>query len=1077
MAKSVIPRKSGDKYQALFFWLQACKVLSNNSTAVRVGYEIDTHSGFDDVAIYYDPQALFNGQQISQEYFQLKFHSDHKNGVTSNSLISTDFIGTKNHTILTRLWDIYQLNPENYVNSQFHFITTWGIDYSNGLSELLNADGSINGNKLKKGGAKSKFGKIRQSWMNSLGTDEDSLFTIVKSLRISTGFSFERLIMELNDSLENARLIKLDSTKRSSVFVDLINTLHGEGKTQFSKSDIYEACVKEGLFSNEKSATAQRLNTLSYDEIKKKFQEQTENQLKKSYFSLKYDTSRYIQREIEKEVTKWLSEPIENASKVFLILAAAGCGKTNLLSQIAKTNADRFPVLLIAAPLVRLGTLGIWELLYDLLHISNVIKSRTSILAYFQNIFHGNGKKLIIVIDAINEYYNPSELKNELAIFLEEIENIGFSIIISCRDFYWGLFDSDWWPQHLKTNSAGNQSQNKKHLGNYSTSEVQNAFQLYFNAYNITAKPIGNALEQFRHPLLLRFFCETYTGQKIGELKDVRLKNLFDTYWDKKLKSIAERIINQGLIERKNAIESRLGENLKEIALIMLENNTRAIEESEAQKMMQTESPGLLLATPLGRIIDEHIILEEIDLRGYDSKILIAFVFEEFMEYSMARALYSKWINLQMDEICSQVKLLTDRYGDFNQIFGVLLYFALMLKEKRNIALWPSLILQGDTWQRLVVESFKKLQPDQIDDGVFSAMIELLELKNESIQIATLELLKFGRLKRGLPEELMTAIGKLVTHKKLTISRRAIIILADFPPSEATVLIENAISKSRSRQDDEATIVKNSIKILAGLHTDSAILSLCRICGGFWRIYNLDEVIQKLGSFVEKLIPLLDHEEILVRLGAIKLVGFTANKLAFTILQNKIALKEYNTKIYTRNDLPEWVKSLSYSWSENWIEPDTEKNAIEKAILDLQESIKKEEANVFWRNKIQEITQTKIFDDLPQLFEELTSYYSNSSLIRFIIQSGIEIRSNKKWRLVKGNFRSIMIRAPHTRMKNNIMEQADAIELAKLLGLEKIDNDGCEIRVGINDNNFWKEYMYRAWGFEPPTLGYTDYYD
>ena len=35
--------------------------------------------------------------------------------------------------------------------------------------------------------------------------------------------------------------------------------------------------------------------------------------------------------------------------------------------------------------------------------------------------------------------------------------------------------------------------------------------------------------EQCRHPLLLRFFCEAYRGQEIGDIEDIRLKELFDS--------------------------------------------------------------------------------------------------------------------------------------------------------------------------------------------------------------------------------------------------------------------------------------------------------------------------------------------------------------------------------------------------------------------------------------------------------------------------------------------------------------------------------------------------------------------
>jgi hypothetical protein len=89
----------------------------------------------------------------------------------------------------------------------------------------------------------------------------------------------------------------------------------------------------------------------------------------------------------------------------------------------------------------------------------------------------------------------------------------------------------------------------------------------------MSVQPYGNALEQFRHPLLLRFFCETYTGQRLGRLGDIRLKDLFDTYWQTKLASIAERMVDQGLVGVSGEIAQYVGGCILGIASYMLNHN------------------------------------------------------------------------------------------------------------------------------------------------------------------------------------------------------------------------------------------------------------------------------------------------------------------------------------------------------------------------------------------------------------------------------------------------------------------------------------------------------------------------
>ncbi len=94
-----------------------------------------------------------------------------------------------------------------------------------------------------------------------------------------------------------------------------------------------------------------------------------------------------------------------------------------------------------------------------------------------------------------------------------------------------------------------------------------------------------------------------------------------------------------------------------------------------------------------------------------------------------------------------------------------MLYLALMLKEEKGIGLWSVLIEQGERWEQVVNEAFKKLPTDQIDDGVFAALIELLGVKSTNIKAQALELLKFGRLRR-IPAPLSYPSSRRSRHQQ-----------------------------------------------------------------------------------------------------------------------------------------------------------------------------------------------------------------------------------------------------------------------------------------------------------------------
>jgi hypothetical protein len=1077
MAKSVIARKTGDSMQAYFFWLQACQLLLPNQHAVSVGYEIETHDGFDDVVIYYDQGILINGCTIKAEYYQIKYHAGHKSALTAAALADPSFIGTEQHSILSRLKAIYEKDPTEFPTARYHFVTTWGPDYSDVVKELLREDGTLDFSKLAAAGPKSKIGIVRNGWLSHLNTDIQTLSILLGSLNISAGkYTFEYLKLQLQAALTAAGLMPISQNERAAKYEELIDRLHGEGRTVFNKQELVDICIVDGLTTD---SFTRNLTANDYQYLHNHSKRQVETWLKKNYFALKYNQNQYVRRGIENDIASWLALPTAESSPAFLILAAAGSGKTNTLASIAGTYSSSVATFLFGAPLLHIDERGLWAALKDGIDPEFLgSNDRSAIREYFKKTIAAAGRGMVVVIDAINEYANPVTLKKELEIFTEECAELGIKVVLSCRDYYWNLFEATWWTNVL-TDKNQKARLNRSILGNYASHEASEAFSVYFKAYDVSATPKGNAVEQFRHPLLLRFFCETYSGKKLGELSDVRLKNLFDTYWDTKLRSIAERIINQGVIDRAEDIATNLSDGLKELGLRMLEQNSRGLAESEAKSILKSDNSPTLLTSPYGRIIDEHIVIEELEVYGYERKKLIAFVFEEFMEYTMARGLLAKWQAFDLTEICRQVETLTQKYQAFNQIFGVLLYSSIMLKEQRNLSLWPALISIGSRWQTVVIETFKRLPEDQIDDTVFSAIIDLLQAKDENIQIQALELLKFGRLKRVPTTELTTAVGKLVTHQKLKIARRAVIALASFPPDLGVGFVALAIAKLRTRVDDEATVAQNSVKTLAILNTPESRGLMCKIYGVFWRVYNYEEIVGLLDNDVRLLLPLLHDNDVMVRVGATKLLGHSVLTDALSVLEDRLSRGDYNKKTYKMSELPPWAKPLAdYSDPRIGIKEDYEKRAIEDAIKKVKENFALASVEKAWRDNIATLPRNTTFSALPHDLATIERIYYHTNLLQFIIKSGLELRSGKKWQLKRGFGSYILITAPRNRFVNGKMSAEDAAELARLLDMPKTDTAGYEFGIGHNHHDYWKEYIYRAWGLPPLVYGKTDrYYD
>ncbi len=1076
MSEAVIPRKKGDTFQALFFWFQACKIFDSTSGVHKIGYEIDTHDGFDDVVVYYKPALFISGLEIEADYFQVKYHSDQRNAFTAHSLIDPRFIGTKRKTILGRLKEIYYADKENYSRSRYHFISTWLLDSADDLKDLVKENGGINVKKLSLEKSNSRFGKIRKDWSEFLNVTEDELYKILGSLYIIAGkYTTEELNHRLNQQLNLVGLKPINITQRAGKYEDLLDKLHAEGNNIFDFPALLTICQRDELIADMSKLSNGNLHNRNYFSIKQKAQENVYKKLKTSYFALKYASDRYIERVIESDIQKWLELPIVESSSVFLVLASAGCGKTNTLAHVASIQSSKYLTFLISAPLNNFGNLGIWESVIPSFNFKPDERiDRIAIKNAVGALIKDFKSRVLFILDAINEYHQPIELKRELSIFLQEIDEIGASVIVSCRDYYWGLFDADWWA-HFTTDRGRKKKVNNYSLANYNSNEALEAFRIYFEQYQVSVTPKGNAIEQFKHPLLLRFFCETYKGQVLGELKDVRLKDLFDKYWENKFKSLAERIIAQGKLENSNVLQEQISEKVISVALLMLKENTRSIAQKKVHEIMWVDGSDSILKSPYGRIMDEHIIMEELESYGYVKETKVAFVFEEFMEYAMARGLFIEWLNDNLESICRNVKILTEKYNDFNQVFGVLLYLALMLKEKRNLALWPALIEQGQVWQQVVIEAFKKLPVGQIDDGVFYAIVDLLGVRNPKIQIEALELLKYGRLKREPTTALLQAVGKLVTHKELSICRRAIIVLSEFSPEMTIPFIKNAISKPRSRQDTKAIIIQNSVKTLALLRTYESLRLMCEIFGGYWRIYNHREIVDILKSSIREIIGFASDTNILVRCGAIDLLGYCKFPEILEDFENRLLTKNFSTREYNKNELPEWFESVGMSVSgENAVKKDYEKRLLLDAVKKMKENIEDSELERIWKLKISSVKKHEVIHELPYSIDSLSRHYHYERLIIFIIKSGLEKRSDKKW-TIKSSFNGYCITSPAARRKDDLMSVNDAQELGALLGLDKISQGGYEFGTGSRDHNYWKEYIYRAWGLPPKVFGHYEH--
>ncbi len=314
---------------------------------------------------------------------------------------------------------------------------------------------------------------------------------------------------------------------------------------------------------------------------------------------------------------------------VYLIVDRAGGGKTNLLCHIAEELGGTVACMFVAAKSIPEATEpGIVK------YLASSYPFGSDPVKEVVNALQAEELPLIVVVDGINENANPADFNAALKAFIRRYYGMPVRFVISCRDIYWEYFGDDWWTSHcshLSTNA----------LYSFTKREFRKALPLYLDNYSIEAEPVGNARIELAHPLLLRFYCEAFRGtpgspSKMGRVSDIRLLDLFEAYCDRKFRQIQQRL------QLLRADE--IFEYLRMIATMMLADSERSIAVRHVAQRARTEFGEASIRTLHSRyiqILDEDILLEEKPV-GSATNLNVSFVYEEFMEFIIAKSIWSE---------------------------------------------------------------------------------------------------------------------------------------------------------------------------------------------------------------------------------------------------------------------------------------------------------------------------------------------------------------------------------------------------------------------------------------------------
>lgn len=386
------------------------------------------------------------------------------------------------------------------------------------------------------------------------------------------------------------------------------------------------------------------------------------------------------------------------ASNVCVIVDRAGGGKTNLSCHLAQGRSQIEPALFVAgrSPIERprdILTAVLTKLGYAGLRIDSDI-------AHLKKLLEQGGASVTVFIDGVNESRDIKLLNEALEIALERLGSVRVRFVITCRDIYWTFFEGAEWTKRISLLV-------RNRLYEFSSKEQLDALPKYLKHFNIEVALGDDAMKRCRHPLLLRFFCEAYGNVggatvQLGRRNEIRLKPLFDDYWVGKVESL--RIGSAGSADSPE-------ECIYSLAAHMLAVSTASISTSHFSQITSVRDMRSQQSLFV-RLLDEDIIIGEEPTTDVSERMIV-FVYEEFMEYSIARMLFTRH-EPSVYNARSLFFKLHKQSKTFVNALGVCEYLCAFYLDSdlpfAAVEMIVEMSRQGGAWDRIVSNLFAKYE-------------------------------------------------------------------------------------------------------------------------------------------------------------------------------------------------------------------------------------------------------------------------------------------------------------------------------------------------------------------------------
>lgn len=552
--------------------------------------------------------------------------------------------------------------------------------------------------------------------------------------------SYLNALRESHQNLLKKRRLLQDEVKLRSEKKDLAQSLVKDLATNLENSlsvarqlpsqDYFRAGSQYEVFSSTLSSVTELIDS-NLKEVP--LSDRQEEPLREQYQAWEPEIEMLLEGGFLQEFRERLRLGIENADRLFrnclVIIDRAGSGKTNMICHLVKSLVNDEAVILLFGKEQFQGSDAIIKSITEA--ISKALGNSSDPMTNFDRLLEKEGKFLFVFVDGINENRRIAELDLALGTCLAWARAHRIKFILTCRDIYWEFFNYESWGHNV-------QRLLREELNQFSSREYLSALPLYFEHYRIKCELADEAREACHHPLLLRFFCEAYGSVdgppvNLGQVRDIRLKELFDIYLSRKADQI-----RKALAHRNSDLVLRYLLNLVAFMFTKVTTvlKTSDIENATGDPNTSTEDSLYL------RLLDEDIIIEEQPGDDINSR-RISFVYEEFMEYLLARSIVKEPKRLGIESVENIFSRLNGVLSDWVNARGVGEYVALMLMDEpstrtKAFHLLNLMVAQGKTWLDAFWSVVGKCPESQLGTPIYDLFFSAVDKSSLSVIKRTL---------------------------------------------------------------------------------------------------------------------------------------------------------------------------------------------------------------------------------------------------------------------------------------------------------------------------------------------------